>query len=88
MGPTDFAQYSTVSGLDGLEIISARWVEHSFTPHIHDFYAVSLNYAGRGAFHWALRDAVPGMCNLIAPGESEQRRAENVSALSSGAVEK
>jgi len=51
--------------------MSARWVEHSFTPHIHDFYAVSLNYAGRGAFHCrrALRDAVPGMCNLIAPGE-------------------
>ena len=51
--------------------MSARWVEHSFTPHIHDFYAVSLNYAGRGAFHCrrALRDAAPGTCNLIAPGE-------------------
>src|SRR5215469_1291098 len=71
MRPADFAQYSTVSGLDGLEIMSARWVEHSFTPHIHDFYAVSLNYAGRGAFHCrrALRDAAPGTCNLIAPGE-------------------
>jgi AraC-like DNA-binding protein len=38
---------------------------------MHDFYAVSLNYGGRGAFHCrhALRDAVPGTCNLIAPGE-------------------
>jgi AraC-like DNA-binding protein len=71
MGTKDFAKYSRVSGLDGLEIMSARWVEHSFAPHMHDFYAVSLNYEGRGAFHCrrALRDAAPGTCNLIAPGE-------------------
>jgi len=68
MKPRDFAQYSTVFGLDGLEIMSARWVEHSFAPHIHDFYAVSLNYGGRGSFHCrhALRDAAPGTCNLAA----------------------
>ncbi len=67
----DFAQYSRVFGLDGLEIMSARWVEHSFAPHMHDFYAVSLNYGGRGAFHCRreLRNATPGTCNLIAPGE-------------------
>jgi AraC-like DNA-binding protein len=67
----DFAQYLRVTGLEGLEVMSARWVEHSFVPHMHDFYAVSLNYGGRGLFHCrhALRDAVPGTCNLIAPGE-------------------
>jgi len=27
--------------------MSARSVEHSLAPHMHDFYAVSLNYAGR-----------------------------------------
>jgi AraC-like DNA-binding protein len=71
MKPRDFAQCSTVLGLDGLEIMSACWVEHSFAPHIHDFYAVSLNYGGRGAFHCrhVLRDAAPGTCNLIEPGE-------------------
>ncbi len=67
----DFAQYSRCFGLDGLEVMSARWVEHSFSPHMHDFYAVSLNYGGRGAFDCRneLRDAAPGTCNLIAPGE-------------------
>jgi AraC-like DNA-binding protein len=57
--------------------MSACWVEHSFSPHMHDFYAVSLNYGGRGAFHCrrALRDAVPGTCNLIAPGELHTGRA-------------
>jgi AraC-like DNA-binding protein len=71
MKPEDFAQYSRVFGLDGLEVLSAQWVEHSFSPHMHDFYAVSLNYGGRGAFDCRseLRDAAPGSCNLIAPGE-------------------
>jgi AraC-like DNA-binding protein len=71
MKTSDFAQYSKVSGLDGLEVMTARWVRHSFTPHMHEFYAVSLNYGGRGAFDCRreLRDAAPGTCNLIAPGE-------------------
>ncbi len=67
----DLAQYSRFFGLDGLEVMSARWVKHSFAPHMHDFYAVSLNYGGRGAFDCRRerRDAAPGTCNLIAPGE-------------------
>ncbi len=71
MNKRDFAQYSRCFGLDGLEVMSAWWVEHSFAPHMHDRYAVSLNYAGRGAFDCRseLRDAAPGTCNLIAPGE-------------------
>ncbi|HEX6535050.1 MAG TPA: AraC family transcriptional regulator [Gemmatimonadaceae bacterium] len=57
--------------------MSARWVEHSFAPHMHDFYAVSLNYGGRGAFacRGESRDAAPGTCNLIAPGELHTGRA-------------
>lgn len=71
MNSGDSVHYFRVSGIDGLEVMSARWIQHSFTPHLHDFYAVSLNYAGRGAFQCrhALRDASPGTCNLIGPGE-------------------
>lgn len=71
MNSGDSVHYFRVSGIDGLEVMRARWIQHSFTPHLHDFYAVSLNYAGRGAFHCrhALRDASPGTCNLIGPGE-------------------
>lgn len=67
----EFAEYSRCVGLEGLEVVRARWVEHSFAPHMHDFYAVSLNYGGRGAFdcRHAAYDAAPGSCNLIAPGE-------------------
>ena len=73
----DFSQYSRCPGLDGLEVMSARWIEHSFAPHMHDFYAVSLNYQGRGAFdcRHQTHDAAPGTCNLIAPGELHTGRA-------------
>lgn len=71
MKTREFAQYRGCVGLDGLEVMSARWVEHSFAPHMHDFYAVSVNYGGRGAFdcRGEHHDAMPGACNLIAPGE-------------------
>ena len=71
MQARDSAQYSRFVGLEGLEVMTARWLERSFAPHMHDFYAVSLNYGGRGAFDCRnkSRDAVPGSCNLIAPGE-------------------
>src|SRR5215472_18396381 len=77
MSTRDHAQFVRVFGLAGLEVMSAQWVEHSFAPHMHDFYAVSLNYGGRGAFDCRreLRDAAPGTCNLIAPGELHTGRA-------------
>lgn len=67
----DSVRFARFEGLSGLEIMSARWVEHSFAPHSHDFYAVSLNRGGYGAFHCRreLHDAAPGTCNLIGPGE-------------------
>jgi AraC-like DNA-binding protein len=73
----DSARYSRSPGLDGLEVMSARWVQHAFAPHMHDFYAVSLNYGGRGAFdcRGAVHDAVPGTCSLIAIGELHTGRA-------------
>lgn len=73
----DFVQYSRYCGLEGLEVMRARWVEHSFAPHMHDFYAVSLNYAGCGCFdcRGEVHQALPGTCNLIAPGEFHTGRA-------------
>jgi AraC-like DNA-binding protein len=77
MNTPDFVRYLRCFGLEGLEVMSARWVEHSFAPHMHDFYAVSLNYGGRGAFDCRneLQDATPGTCSLIAPGELHNGRA-------------
>lgn len=71
MEPPDIARFSRFADLAGLEIMRARWVAHSFSPHLHESYTVGLNYAGRGAFECRgqLRDAAPGTCNLIFPGE-------------------
>lgn len=67
----DFAQFARCPSLDGLEVLSARLVAHSFSKHMHECYTVSLNYDGRGAFdcRGEIRDAAPGTCNLLAPGE-------------------
>lgn len=77
MTTRDFARWYRVFGLGGLEVMSAQCVKYSFAPHMHDFYAVSLNYGGQGTFHCRreLRDAVPGTCNLIAPGEAHTGQA-------------
>lgn len=58
-------------------MMSACWVDHAFAPHMHDFYAVSLNDRGHGAFDCrrAVHDAAPGTCNLIAAGELHTGRA-------------
>jgi AraC-like DNA-binding protein len=73
----DFVDFSRCPNLDGLEVMRARWVKHSFRPHAHDFYTVSLNYSGGGAFdcRGTLRDAMPGTCNLMAPGDLHTGRA-------------
>ena len=67
----DFVDFSRRDGFDGLEVMRARWVKQSFPVHAHDFYNIALNYRGGGAFdcRGEQRDAVPGTCNLMAPGE-------------------
>lgn len=55
----------------------AKWLNHSFAPHMHSSYAVGMNFAGHGAFdcRGQVQDAAPGTCNLIAPGELHTGRA-------------
>lgn len=67
----DSTRYFSVLGLPGLEVVAVHWMKRSSAPHMHDFYSLSLNYAGRGAGYWQhqLCVAVPGTCSLIAPGE-------------------
>src|SRR5688572_10483636 len=76
----DFARFASCPGLEGLEAMSAKWITHSFSKHMHECYTVGLNYDGRGAFdcRGELRDAAPGTCNLIAPGELHTGRATSV----------
>jgi AraC-like DNA-binding protein len=67
----DFVHFSRRNEFEGLEVMRAGWVKQSFPVHAHDFYNIALNYRGGGAFdcRGAQRDALPGTCNLMAPGE-------------------
>lgn len=39
MPDAEQARFSSVAELGGLELLSARFIEHSFAPHVHDSYA-------------------------------------------------
>ncbi len=67
----EHSRFSSVSDLAGLELLSARFIEHSFDPHVHDTYAIAVleegaeRYRYRGAEHLA----VAGSIALLNPDE-------------------
>jgi AraC-like DNA-binding protein len=67
----DSVDFARPEGLTGLVVMRARWVKQAFQVHAHDFYTVALNYRGGGVFdcRGSEREATPGTCNLMAPGE-------------------
>lgn len=58
------SRFSTVGDLGGLELLSARFIEHSFDPHVHDGYAIAVleegaeRYRYRGAEHLAAAGSI------------------------------
>lgn len=65
------SRFSSVAELDGLELLSARFIEHSFDPHVHESYAIAVleegaeRYRYRGAEHLA----AAGSFALLNPDE-------------------
>ena len=65
------SRFSSVADLEGLELLSARFIEHSFDPHVHEGYAIAVleegaeRYRYRGAEHLA----AAGSIALLNPGE-------------------
>lgn len=59
MAEAEQSRFSSVAELGGLELLSARFIEHSFAPHVHDSYAIAVleegaeRYRYRGAEHLA-----------------------------------
>jgi AraC-like DNA-binding protein len=56
---------------EGIQVLSARLVTHTFPRHTHETYTIGLNYGGLGQF-WCrgrMWTAYPGTLNLILPGE-------------------
>lgn len=71
MAALEQSRFSSVSDLGGLELLSARFIEHSFDPHVHDSYAIAVleegaeRYRYRGAEHVA----AAGSFALLNPDE-------------------
>jgi AraC-like DNA-binding protein len=71
MAAVEQSRFSSVSDLGGLELLSARFIEHSFDPHVHDSYAIAVleegaeRYRYRGAEHLA----AAGSFALLNPDE-------------------
>ena len=59
LGPDERATFSTRQDLHGLELLSARFIEHRYAPHVHDSHVIAVLEAGaeryryRGAEHLA-----------------------------------
>jgi AraC-like DNA-binding protein len=68
----DQAHFYRPDGWDGIELMHAHWVYHTFPKHFHDCYTIGINDAGMGSFECRhqMNPAFPGTLNLIAPGET------------------
>lgn len=71
MPEAEQSRFSSVAELGGLELLSARFIEHCFDPHVHDSYAIAVleegaeRYRYRGAEHLA----AAGSFALLNPDE-------------------
>ncbi|SMD15856.1 AraC family transcriptional regulator [Sporomusa malonica] len=69
--------YWIIPELNNLELLHARYINHSFTKHIHEGFA--LGVIEQGALQFSYRGkqniAAPGCINLVIPGEAHDGTA-------------
>ncbi|QEY61610.1 AraC family transcriptional regulator [Metapseudomonas lalkuanensis] len=65
------AHFWQAGHLDGLELLSARYIEHRFAPHVHDGYVIAVVEAGAERYRYRGVDhlAGAGSLALINPDE-------------------
>ena len=66
-----------VPGMDGVELMRARFVTQNFSRHVHDCYALGVIEQGGLAFRYLGRShlAGAGSVNLVVPGEAHDGHA-------------
>ncbi|MDH4610778.1 AraC family transcriptional regulator [Pseudomonas sp. BN102] len=69
--PRENAHFWQAGHLGGLELLSARYIEHRFAPHVHDGYAIAVIEAGAERYRYRGVDhlAPAGSLALINPDE-------------------
>src|SRR6476661_880956 len=76
--PSEFVTFKASAHLPGVELFSAKLVDHAFAPHVHDGYSIGAIEAGverfryRGAEHLA----PAGTLVLLNPDELHTGQAE------------
>jgi AraC-like DNA-binding protein len=69
--PLDRAMFRNSPMFGGIDLMSARFVRHSFAPHSHDELMIGVIHAGVKAFRLgrSREYAAPGSLSVINPGE-------------------
>ena len=72
----------------GFELMSARFVHHSFAPHTHDELMIGVIHAGVKAFRLGgtTQFATPGSLSVVNPGEMHTGEREHGHELVYGAL--
>ncbi|AIO70816.1 AraC family transcriptional regulator [Burkholderia oklahomensis] len=65
------------SGATGIERVEAHFLDHAFTPHRHDTYAIGITLSGVQTFRYLgeTRHCLPGQCHILHPDELHDGRA-------------
>lgn len=64
-------RFSTAGDIGGLELLSARFIEHRFAPHVHDGYAIAVLEAGAERYRYRGEEhlAAAGSIAVLNPDE-------------------
>ncbi|MGE5651484.1 MAG: AraC family ligand binding domain-containing protein [Bacillota bacterium] len=76
--PSEFVTFKASPHLPGVELYSARLVEHAFAPHVHDGYSIGAIEAGVERFRYQGEEHVApaGTLVLLNPDELHTGEAE------------
>ena len=76
--PSEFVTFKASPHLPGVELYSARLVDHAFAPHVHDGYSIGAIEAGVERFRYLGSDhiAPAGTLVLLNPDELHTGQAE------------
>lgn len=76
--PTEFVEFKSSPHLPGVELYSARLVDHAFAPHVHEGYSLGAIEAGVQRFRYLGQEhlAPAGTLVLLNPDEPHTGEAE------------
>jgi len=86
--PLDRATFRKSRMFGGIDLMSARFVRHSFAPHSHDELMIGVIHAGVKSFrHGRSREyAAPGSLSVVNPGEMHTGEREHGCELAYAAL--